>query len=59
MTLSFYYVGSNVVILKWAEMSYTYQISWSDLIACLWSHGVVCNLVLLLEHFGRPDNTEH
>lgn len=39
MTLSFYYAGSNAVILKRAKMRHTYQISWSHLVSCLWSHG--------------------
>lgn len=49
MTLSFYYIGSNVVILRRVEMRCTYQISWSDLIACLRSHGT--KLLRLSEGF--------
>lgn len=53
--LSSYYAGSNVVILERAEMRRTYQVSWSDLVACLWSRGSsVC-------HPGPvdPDDTHH
>lgn len=53
MTLSFYYAGSNAVILKWAEIRHTYQVSWSHLVACLWSHGSsVCHPGLLAASGG-------
>lgn len=60
MMLSFHYVGSNAVILKWAEMRCTYQISRSDLIARLWSHGpscTVCHPLLSPGHLKRSEST--
>lgn len=59
MTLSLYYEGSNVVILKWAEMRYTYQISWCDLIVCLWSRGTMQAITqnALLRCSERFDNS--